>query len=164
MNINFAITTLVNQSQILQCISVSQCSVYHKMITHTHMICPIQKIENLPHTRSQVRVPPMLVYLCAAMLATKRSAGIIPEVNLRNPLHAGNEACRQGIHRGVETQGRHHQKSKTGVSVVVQKQLQILVKKIENVSLYVCHSTARRKGMDSDDIRGGSRTSRLSTH
>ena len=28
----------------------------------------------------------------AAMLATKRSVGVTPEVNLRNPLHAGDEA------------------------------------------------------------------------
>ena len=32
----------------------------------------------------------------AAMLATKRSAGIAPKVNLRILLHAGNEACKQG--------------------------------------------------------------------
>ena len=30
-----------------------------------------------------------------AMLATKRSAGVTPEVNLRNPLHVGDEACKQ---------------------------------------------------------------------
>ena len=28
----------------------------------------------------------------AAMLATKRSASVTPEVNLRNPLHGGDEA------------------------------------------------------------------------
>ena len=28
----------------------------------------------------------------AAMLVAKRSAGVATEVNLRNPLHAGNEA------------------------------------------------------------------------
>ena len=27
--------------------------------------------------------------------ATKRSAGVTPEVNLRNPFHAGDEACKQ---------------------------------------------------------------------
>ena len=45
------------------------------------------------------------------MLATKRSAGVTPEVNLRNPLHAG----------GFGTQGRGHQQPKTGVSVTPQK-------------------------------------------
>ena len=33
-----------------------------------------------------------------AMLATKRSAGVALEVNLSNPLCAGDEACKQGIH------------------------------------------------------------------
>ena len=45
------------------------------------------------------------------------------EVNLRNPLHTGNKACKQGIHHGFEAFGRHHQKSKTGVSVNSQKGL-----------------------------------------
>ena len=57
------------------------------------------------------------------MLATKRSAGVTPEVNLRNPLHAGEKTHKQGIHPGFETQGRHHQKFKTGVSVAPQKEL-----------------------------------------
>ena len=47
----------------------------------------------------------------------KRSAGVALEVNLRNPLHAGDEAHKWGIHPGFETQGRHHQKSKAMVSV-----------------------------------------------
>ena len=38
----------------------------------------------------------------------KRSAGVTPEVNLRNPLNVGD---------GFETQRRHHKKSKTVVSV-----------------------------------------------
>ena len=59
------------------------------------------------------------------MLAIRRSAGVASEVNLRNLLHAGKKACRQGIHPGFETQGRYHQKSKTEVdlSVVPQKGL-----------------------------------------
>ena len=32
----------------------------------------------------------------AAMLAAKRFAGVPPEVNLRNPLHAGNKAASKG--------------------------------------------------------------------
>ena len=39
----------------------------------------------------------------AAMLATKRSAGVTPEVNLRILLHAGKKNTRQGIHPGFET-------------------------------------------------------------
>ena len=49
------------------------------------------------------------------MLAIKRSAGVAPEINLRNPLHVGYKACKQGIHPGFETQGRCHQKSDTVV-------------------------------------------------
>ena len=40
----------------------------------------------------------------AALLAAKRLAGVTPEVNLRNPLHAGEKACISGIHSGFETQ------------------------------------------------------------
>ena len=56
-------------------------------------------------------------------LAAKRSGGVTPEVNLRNSLHTGDKACKWGIHPGFETQGRHHQKSKTGVWVAPQKGL-----------------------------------------
>ena len=59
----------------------------------------------------------------AAMLTSILSAGVTPEVNLRNSLHAGNKARKRGIHPGFETQGRRYQKSKTGVSVVPQKGL-----------------------------------------
>ena len=38
------------------------------------------------------------------MLAAKRSAGVAPEVRLRNPLHTGNKACKRGIDLGFETQ------------------------------------------------------------
>ena len=55
------------------------------------------------------------------MLATKRSAGVAPEVNLRNLSHAGKEARKWGRHPGFETQGRRRQKSKKGVSVAPQK-------------------------------------------
>ena len=60
----------------------------------------------------------------AAMLATKRSAGVTPEVNLRKcvtcmPLPSGNKAAQSGF----ETQRRRHQKSKTWVSVASQKEL-----------------------------------------
>ena len=50
-----------------------------------------------------------------------RPAGVAPQVNLRNPLHTGEKACKSGIHSGFEAQGRCHQKSKTGVSVAPQR-------------------------------------------
>ena len=60
----------------------------------------------------------------AAMLANNRSAGAAPEMNLRECviwilLPSTNKAA----HSGFETQRRHHQKSKTGVSVAPQKGL-----------------------------------------
>ena len=56
------------------------------------------------------------------MLATKRTAGVIPKVNLREcvrlmPLPSANKAA----HSGFETQRRYHQKFKTGVSLAPQK-------------------------------------------
>ena len=57
------------------------------------------------------------------MLNSIQSAGVAPEVNLSNLLHAGDKARKGGIHPGFETQGRHHQKSKTGVSVAPRKGL-----------------------------------------
>ena len=38
-----------------------------------------------------------------AMLAVKRSEGVTHKVHLRNSLHAGNKAHKQGIHPGFET-------------------------------------------------------------
>ena len=43
----------------------------------------------------------------AAILVVKRSVGVIPVVNLMNPLHAGDEAHKRRIHSGFETQARH---------------------------------------------------------
>ena len=59
----------------------------------------------------------------AAMLTFIQLAGVAPEVNLRNSLHAGDKARKRGIHPGFESQGRRHQKSKTGVSVAPRKGL-----------------------------------------
>ena len=56
-----------------------------------------------------------------AMLTSIQSAGVAPEVNLRNLWCAGKEACNRGTHPGFETQGRHHQKSGTGLSVAPTK-------------------------------------------
>ena len=53
----------------------------------------------------------------APMLPVKGSAGVTPDVNLRNPLHAGGEARKQVIRPGFEIQDRNHPEFKTGVSV-----------------------------------------------
>ena len=42
--------------------------------------------------------------------------GITREVNLRNPFHIDKKAHKGGIHPVFETQGRHRQKCKIGVS------------------------------------------------
>ena len=57
------------------------------------------------------------------MLAAKRSAGVTPEVNPRNPWCIRNKHTGKEIHPGLETQGRRQQKSKTAVSVVAQEEL-----------------------------------------
>ena len=75
----------------------------------------------------------------AVMSTIKKSAGVDPEVNLRNPLHAGDEACKQEIHPGFDTQGRLYQKSKSGVPVASQtKNWKILSWKSDPViSIYI---------------------------
>ena len=77
------------------------------------------------------------------MLATKRTAGVAPEVNLWNPLlHAGEEACKREIYPGFETQGSCYQNSKTGVSVAPQKGLMFSKHlKKKTLSLFLCLST-----------------------
>ena len=74
----------------------------------------------LPHTY-------ILKHTCgekqlATMLAIRRPAGVTPEVSLKEhtsytPLPSVSKAA----HSGFETQGRCHQKSKSGVSVSPQK-------------------------------------------
>ena len=74
--------------------------------------------------RSRFRAPPMPTCRSvdenglAAMLAAKRSAGVTPEVNLREcvtcmPLPSMNKAA----HSGFRTQRRDHLESQAGVSV-----------------------------------------------
>ena len=56
------------------------------------------------------------------MLAAKRSAGVAPEVNLWVCVtHMPPPSVNKAAHSGFETQRRHHQKSKTGVSVAPQE-------------------------------------------
>ena len=58
-----------------------------------------------------------------AMLASKRSAVVTPEVNLRIFMHAGDDHSSTEIHPGFETKGKHQHKSKTGASVTPPKGL-----------------------------------------
>ena len=60
----------------------------------------------------------------AAMLALYTGKGIAPEVNLREPVsHTPLQSLNKAAHSGFETQRRHHQKSKTGVSVAPQMKM-----------------------------------------
>ena len=66
--------------------------------------------------QSHTRAPPMLVRVQVGGLKRlgrkdrRLSAGVTPEVNLRNSLRAGHKAQKGGIHPGFETQSRRHQK------------------------------------------------------
>ena len=53
----------------------------------------------------------------AVILVANISAGVAPEMNLRNKLHVHNEAREQWAHPGFETRGGRHQKSKIMASV-----------------------------------------------
>ena len=60
----------------------------------------------------------------AAILASKRSAGVAPEVNLSEyGTHVPSPSANKAAHCGFETQSRRHQKAKTGVSVTLLKEL-----------------------------------------
>ena len=68
----------------------------------------------------------------AAMPATKRSAGVAPEVSLRECVTCMSlPSMNKVAHSGFETQRRHHQKFKTGVSVTPQKGLMSSKKKFK---------------------------------
>ena len=60
----------------------------------------------------------------AAMLTTKRSAGVTPDMNLIDCVtHIPPPNANKAAHSGFETQRRCHQKSKIGVSVAHKKDL-----------------------------------------
>ena len=60
------------------------------------------------------------IHTCFPIIASNEVAS---KVNLRNLLNAVDQACNQGIHPDLETQGRYHQESKTGLPVASQKGL-----------------------------------------
>ena len=60
----------------------------------------------------------------AAMVATKRVAGVTPEVNLRECItHTPLLGVNKASHSGFEAKRRCHQKSKTGLSVEYKKEI-----------------------------------------
>ena len=68
---------------------------------------------------------------------TFRSAGVAPEVNLMNPLHASKKTCKQGILPGFEIQGKHHQKFKQRISMAPQNRL-MSSKNVLKIQLSCC--------------------------
>ena len=70
---------------------------------------------------------PLLKHACGeavGWLATKRSTGVAPEVNLRERIsHMPPPSANKAAHSGFETERRRHQKSKIGVSMAPQKGL-----------------------------------------
>ena len=58
----------------------------------------------------------------AAMLAARRLAGITPE-DPEHVTHIPLSSVNKAAHSGFETQVRHYQKSRTGVSVDPEKEL-----------------------------------------
>ena len=63
----------------------------------------------------------------AAMLTTKRSVGVAPEVMLKECVtHMPPWSMNKAAHSGFETQRRHYRKSKTGVLVAPQKRTYVL--------------------------------------
>ena len=51
------------------------------------------------------------------MLTIKRPVGVTPEVNLRIMQATKHKTCKQGIQMTLKSEGRLHQKSKTGIKV-----------------------------------------------
>ena len=119
-----------------------------KILSFNFLVCDLVSYflfldwENVYRMFTEISRSNPLSYLCwnmhvgkqsAAMLAAKRSAGVAPDVNLREhiscaPLPTANKAA----HSGFETQRRCHQNSKWGVQWPHKKNLcpPIIFKKI----------------------------------
>ena len=86
----------------------------------------------------------------AAMLATKRSIGVVPEVDLRKCVtHMAPPSANKAGHSGFETQRRHYQKPKTRVSVALQKRIIVRVAAL----LLCCCSTGNSSLGDGSSLR-----------
>ena len=88
----------------------------------------------------------------ATMLATKRSEGVTPEVNLKILLHTGDEAYKWWHLPWIETKGRCYQKFKIRISVAPQKDW--WPPKIKKKTLWL-ELTAHRHHISIPSIRHG---------
>ena len=89
------------------------------------------------------------------MLAAKMSAGVTPEVNLKQCLTwKYPPSANKAAHSCFEAQMRHHQKSKTRVSVAIRKGLKSFkgFKKTKNL-LYVVGHELVSQSPDSQKVR-----------
>ena len=77
----------------------------------------------------------LLLYICAstwiekgsvAILVVERLAGVTPDVNLRNPSHAVNEACKRGATLALKPREDVNKSPKTRVSVTSPKRTDVL--------------------------------------
>ena len=86
----------------------------------------------------------------AAMLVTKRSAGVAPEVNLRHASCMPPPSMNKAAYSGFESQRRRHQESKTRVSVAQKKDLcppKILQNKMHSNRMRTIHCSCRIGGV-----------------
>ena len=98
---------------ILNSAYFTECRFVIRHITQTDTETETEA--NFTHVRGSKK------FGCHASL--QESARIIPEMNLRNSLHTGDETGKWGIHPALEIQGRRHQKSRTGLSMTSEKGL-----------------------------------------
>ena len=72
----------------------------HIFLGSRTVVAQTVRVHTLPYTRSQVRVPSMLVDVCTSMCirkiqlqCTQEVSRCRTEVYLRNPLHRGDKVC-----------------------------------------------------------------------
>ena len=146
--------------------SITSMSLY-RMVNDTlsrrpNDLSPLLKIENVPHTQSQVQVPPMLVYVCASMWIINARLPCWPSRGQQVSYHRWIWGMQTRKHTSKESTLALKPRVDPGKSitlVLVDKQKELMSSKFfvknkkENNSPYVCHSNA-----------GWSRTSRWRRH
>ena len=101
---------------------INRATVAHAVRHQLHYYCAAHSVIGSSPTNACMHKY-MFQNGSAVMLAAKRPMVWHQRWILRHPLHTSYKVCKQGIHHGFETEGRCHQKSKTGVSVAPQKGL-----------------------------------------
>ena len=97
----------------------------HQKVSYVYSLYTVTSfIRTHPHSAHSLESTLPLVYghrniqqarpkMCHASLFYDHFFYVSQVVNMRNPLHAGNKACKREIHPGFGTQGWRQQKSKT---------------------------------------------------